>query len=82
MPQHLLCIDIGNTNIVLGLYAGEQLVTHWRVATDHARMPDEYAVQILALFAHGGYSASDIRKIYGENLLRVMRTVEKVAAKN
>ena len=63
MPQHLLCIDIGNTNIVLGLYAGEQLVTHWRVATDHARMPDEYAVQILALFAHGGYSASDIGDI-------------------
>jgi membrane dipeptidase len=29
-----------------------------------------------------GYSASDIRKIYGENLLRVMKAVEQVAAKN
>jgi type III pantothenate kinase len=63
MSRHLLCIDIGNTNIVLGLYAGEQLVTHWRVATDHARMPDEYAVQVLALFAHRSYSASDIGDI-------------------
>ena len=50
MPDHLLCIDIGNTNIVLGLYAGQELVTHWRIATDHQRLADEYAVLLLSLF--------------------------------
>jgi type III pantothenate kinase len=45
----LLAIDIGNTNLTLGLYAGETLGPHWRLATDHARMPDEYGLQLLGL---------------------------------
>ncbi|HHE71085.1 MAG TPA: type III pantothenate kinase, partial [Chloroflexi bacterium] len=47
----LLCVDIGNTNIVLGVYRGEELVTHWRVATVHERMADEYAMLLLQLFS-------------------------------
>jgi type III pantothenate kinase len=46
----LFCIDIGNTNVVMGLYADDELVTHWRIATDHQRMADEYAMLILDLF--------------------------------
>ena len=42
----LLAIDIGNTNIVLGLYRGEELMSHWRIATDHRRMSDEYAMPV------------------------------------
>jgi len=45
----LLTIDIGNTNLTLGLYDGETLGPHWRLATDHARMPDEYGLQFLGL---------------------------------
>jgi len=45
----LLTIDIGNTNLTLGLYSGETIGPHWRLATDHARMPDEYGLQFLAL---------------------------------
>ena len=36
----LFCIDIGNTNVVMGLYEGEELVTHWRIATDHHKMAE------------------------------------------
>ena len=50
----LLCIDIGNTNIMIGLYEGEELGPHWRIATIHERMPDEFAIQLLALLAHAG----------------------------
>jgi type III pantothenate kinase len=46
----LFCIDIGNTNVVMGLYVDEELVTHWRIATDHQRMADEYAMLVLDLF--------------------------------
>ena len=56
----LLCIDIGNTNIVLGLYRGEELVAHWRIATDHQRLADEYAVLLIELFGHRGYSVGDV----------------------
>lgn len=49
----LLAIDIGNTNIVLGLYDGEALAASWRLATDSERMPDEYAVLLVSLFERG-----------------------------
>lgn len=45
----LLCIDIGNTNIMLGLYEDGELGPHWRLATDHDRMPDEFAMQLVSL---------------------------------
>lgn len=50
----LFCIDIGNTNVVMGLYEGQELITHWRIATDHARQADEYAMLILELFERSG----------------------------
>jgi type III pantothenate kinase len=48
----LLTIDIGNTNLTLGLYDGEERGPNWRLATDHARMPDEYGLQFLGLLEH------------------------------
>jgi len=45
----LLCIDIGNTNITLGLYQGDQPGPRWRLATIHNRMPDEFGIQVLGL---------------------------------
>jgi type III pantothenate kinase len=59
----LLTIDIGNTNITLGLYEGEALGPRWRLATDHERMPDEYGLQLLGLLEHAGYAASDLTGI-------------------
>jgi type III pantothenate kinase len=61
--SHLLCVDIGNTNTVLGLYAGDELVTHWRIATNHQHMPDEYAVLLLSLFEQRGYGPQDVSGI-------------------
>lgn len=48
----LLCIDIGNTNITMGLYQMAQPGPRWRLATTHERMPDEFGVQLLGLLAH------------------------------
>jgi type III pantothenate kinase len=48
----LLCIDIGNTNITLGLYEGAEPGPRWRLATTHRRMPDEFGVQLLGLLGH------------------------------
>ncbi len=56
----LLTIDVGNTNLTLGLYEGEKLDPHWRLATDHARMPDEYGLQLLGLLQHAHRSVSDL----------------------
>jgi type III pantothenate kinase len=45
----LLTIDVGNTNTVLGLFEGEEVVEHWRIATDPVRTADELAVILQGL---------------------------------
>ena len=54
----LLTIDIGNTNLTMGLYEAQKLGARWRLATDHERMPDEYGLQILGMLQHAGCSPS------------------------
>ena len=46
----LLTIDVGNTNIVYGLFQGDQLTHQFRVESARGRTADEYSVQLLALF--------------------------------
>jgi type III pantothenate kinase len=59
----LLAIDIGNTNITLGLYQGEQPGPRWRLATDHERMPDEFGLQFVGLISHAGIRPEEISGI-------------------
>jgi len=59
----LLTIDIGNTNITLGLYQGIELGPRWRLATVHDRMPDEYGLQFIGLLQHTGYTPENVRGI-------------------
>lgn len=46
----LMVVDVGNTNIVLGVYDGTELKHHWRISTDRQRTADEYGVLIHNLF--------------------------------
>ena len=59
----LLVIDIGNTNLTIGLFEGETLGWHWRLATDNNRMPDEYGLQFLGLLEHAGHNIQDLTGI-------------------
>jgi type III pantothenate kinase len=56
----LLCVDIGNTNITLGLFEGSELGPRWRLATDHERMPDEFLLQLVGLLSYAGVSREQI----------------------
>ena len=52
----LLCIDVGNTQTVIGLYPsdeegftnGEELVDHWRISTNAERTPDSSTLSLLS----------------------------------
>lgn len=59
----LLVIDVGNSNTVLGLYAGEVLKKDWRVGTDKYRTVDEYAMLINDLFRLSGFEFSDLSDV-------------------
>ncbi len=52
----LLVIDVGNSNIVLGVYDSEVLIHSWRLSTDKSRTSDEYAVLLHSLFDQAGIS--------------------------
>ena len=56
----LLCIDIGNTNIVMGVYRENELLTHWRIGTDHQKMPDEYGMLLMTLLDHSKVPSREI----------------------
>jgi type III pantothenate kinase len=47
----LLTIDVGNTNTVLGVFDGEDLIEHWRISTDPVRTADELAVTLQGLLS-------------------------------
>jgi len=59
----LLAIDIGNTNIVLGVFKGKQLKGEWRIATSLSRTTDEYGILLLDLFHAQGLAPKDITGI-------------------
>jgi len=46
----LLVIDIGNTNIVIGIYDKDRLVHNWRIGTKKSRTADEYGIMLMDLF--------------------------------
>ena len=58
-----LAIDIGNTNVTLGVFEGEKLKCTWRLETDIHRMPDEYAATMLNLMIFERIKVTDIKEV-------------------
>lgn len=56
----VLVLDIGNTNIVLGVYEDTRLVASCRMATDRQKTTDEYAMVIRDLFSYHGLDFADV----------------------
>ncbi len=56
----LLAIDVGNTNVVLGIFAGRDLKVHWRLSTHREGTADEYGVLLKSLFDLSGLTFRDI----------------------
>ncbi|GAW92883.1 type III pantothenate kinase [Calderihabitans maritimus] len=50
----LLAFDVGNTNIVLGVYRGKKLWNYWRVSTDPHKTADELGILVKSLFDYAG----------------------------
>jgi len=58
----LLVIDVGNTNIVMGIYDGSHLVRDWRIRTEHNTTEDEFNVLVRGLFSTGHINPENISK--------------------
>lgn len=75
----LLVIDVGNTNMVLGVYKDTELLDHWRISTDRQRTTDEYGVLIRELFYLNDFRADDINAIIISSVVPpVVPTLERM----
>jgi len=76
----ILVFDVGNTNIVLGVYKEKALTHHWRVSTEESRTMDEYAVVIKNLFDFSGLTFEKITAIVISSVVPpVMPTIEDLS---
>jgi len=57
----LFCMDIGNTNIVLGVTEGNRILHHWRIRTEKETTADELGILVGTLFQWNGIRFEDIR---------------------
>lgn len=59
----MLAIDVGNTEMTLGLFSGASLRAHWRTVTDAARTPDELGLQLRALLQSVPSGAATVQHV-------------------
>lgn len=57
----LLTIDVGNTEITIGLFQGEAIMGHWRLTTHPDRTPDEWSVALGAFLLQAGHSPNEVK---------------------
>ena len=68
----LLVIDVGNTNMTLGVYEGEQLAATFRMMAETPRTSDEYGVMITQLLKNRGI---DVKELEGTIVASVVPEV-------
>jgi type III pantothenate kinase len=59
----LLTLDIGNTEITVGLFRGADLDAHWRLTTNPGRTPDEWGSAIGGFLVAAGHSPNEVRAV-------------------
>ena len=59
----LLTLDIGNTEITVGLFRGAELQAHWRLTTNPGRTPDEWGSAISGFLLEAGHSPNEVRAV-------------------
>ena len=78
----LLVFDVGNTNMVLGIYEGDTLTNSWRINTDHQKSSDEYGILINNLFEYHRINMRDVKNIIISSVVPdVMHSLENFCIK-
>ena len=78
----LLAFDVGNSNIVLGLYKSGELVTHWRMSTDKSKSADELGIFVNQLFLYEGLNPKEVEDIIISSVVpTIMYSLQHMAIK-
>lgn len=78
----LLVIDVGNSNIVFGVYKDKDLIYNWRISTDKDRTSDEYGLTFKQIFAHQEIDSDEIEDIIISSVVpNLMHTLPNMSRK-
>lgn len=78
----ILLVDVGNTNIVLGINKDNEYITSWRISTDAKKTSDEYAIQVMQLFGQSNIDPKDVKGIIVSSVVpNIMHSLENMIRK-
>ena len=78
----ILVFDVGNTNIVLGIYNGKKLIESYRLSTKSNKTADEFGMIVNSLFQYKGISLLDIEAVVISSVVpNLMYSLEHMARK-
>ncbi|ADQ40099.1 putative transcriptional acitvator, Baf family [Caldicellulosiruptor acetigenus I77R1B] len=63
MKDKLLVVDIGNTNIVFGVYKGKDLMASYRMKTDKEKAADEFGILMTQMLSYSGINPAEIMDV-------------------
>lgn len=78
----ILLVDVGNTNIVLGVNKEDKYIASWRISTDANKTSDEYGIQVMQLFIQNNLNPKDIKGIIISSVVpNIMHSLENMIRK-
>ena len=79
----ILLIDVGNTNIVLGIHDNEKYIASWRISTDSKKTSDEYSIQVMQLFNQAKLNPEEVEGIIISSVVpNIMHSLENMVRKS
>lgn len=82
MKDLLLAIDVGNTNIVFGVYREKKLLNNWRIATERNRTSDEYGLLFEQIFSYHRLDIGNVKNIIISSVVPpLMHTMSAMGSK-
>src|SRR6056297_67041 len=78
----LLVCDVGNTNIVMGVYKGQELLRYWRISTDKTKTSDEIGIIVHQFFNNEGIPTDEIEDVIISSVVpTIMYSLQHMAIK-
>ena len=78
----ILLVDVGNTNIVLGVHNGQEYIASWRISSDGNKTSDEYSIQVMQLFNVNEIDPKEIKGVIVSSVVpNIMHSLENMLRK-
>lgn len=79
----ILLVDVGNTNIVIGVCRNKEYIASWRLSTDAKKTSDEFGIQVIQLFNQNDLNPRDVKGIIISSVVpNIMHSLENMVKKS